>query len=128
VAEIFLYTPETQLNSMHLKALRKAGLVPIKVGRLDSVKQLARPVAVPNADIDLMAYAAFKTIQDYGQSAHAMFGKNIAELMARRTASAIEARSAETLKDGSVHESAVAESQTPNPSLRTITSQGGTSQ
>jgi hypothetical protein len=41
-------------------------------------------------------------------------------------ASAIEARSAETLKDGSVHESAVAESQTPNPSLRTITSQGGT--
>jgi hypothetical protein len=36
------------------------------------------------------------------------------------------ASSAETLKDGSVDESAVAESQTPNPSLRTITSQGGT--
>jgi hypothetical protein len=41
-------------------------------------------------------------------------------------ASAIEAQRAGTPQSGPVHESAVAESQTPNPSLRTITSQGGT--
>jgi hypothetical protein len=44
----------------------------------------------------------------------------------RRAASAIEAQRAGTPQSGPVHESAVAESQTPNPSLRTITSQGGT--
>jgi hypothetical protein len=43
-------------------------------------------------------------------------------------ASAIEAQRAGTPQSGPVHESSVGNAETPNPSLRTITSQGGTSQ
>jgi hypothetical protein len=59
----------------------------------------------------------------HGYAAHFPYGER-----PDQRASAIEAQRAGTPQSGPVHESAVAESQTPNPSLRTITSQGGTSQ
>jgi hypothetical protein len=92
MAEIFLYTPDAKLNSMHLKAMREAGIIPVKVAELAAVKQLARPVAVPDADLEMLSYAAFATIRDYGQYAHAAFGKKVSELLTARTASAIETR------------------------------------
>ena len=96
MADIFLYTPETRLNSMHIKVLREAGIIPIKVASLDSVKQLARPMTMPDFELDMLAYVAFKTIKEYGQYAHSAFGRNVAELMVRRTAIATEAQRAAT--------------------------------
>ena len=38
MGEVFLYTKDAEINSQHLKALRAAGFIPVKVASMDAVK------------------------------------------------------------------------------------------
>jgi hypothetical protein len=63
---------------------------------------------------------------EHEQAYQRLTRRHIAQAAITAYASAIEAQRAGTPQSGPVHESAVGNAETPNPSLRTITSQGGT--
>lgn len=81
VAEIFLYTPDADINSTHLQALRKAGFVPVKVKSMDAVKVMQMPLPIPQANLDAILGAAMATMTEFSTTSAVAgtFGMRLAE-------------------------------------------------
>lgn len=80
MSEVFLYTPEANINSTHLEALRKNGFIPVKVASMDAVKIMPVPVAISASHMDLILVAAMQAIAGTDSTAKS-FGNNLARAL-----------------------------------------------
>lgn len=64
--QIFLYTPEAEIPSAQLEALKRKGFIPVKVRRLCDVQILTPPVEISALHMDALALAGMRAVANSG--------------------------------------------------------------